>query len=713
MRHRPILFATCALVIAAGLASLASVWAVHAIERRTVAAVKSRLVEGGAHWASVSADGLRLRLTGTAPNEAQRFRALNLAGSVVDADRVRDVMEVAALRAPEAPAFSVEILRNEDGLSLIGLLPGQDEAARDFATRAGTAVDGLRVSDMLETADWPAPEGWQPALDFGVAALKLLPRSKVSIAPGRVAVTAISDSVADKQRLEAQLRRIAPRGVALVMDISAPRPVLTPFTLRLVKDDGGVRFDACSADTERARDRILAAGQRAGITTAQACTVGLGVPTPRWADAVVAGVSAVAAMPSGTVTFSDADVTLIAGPETPQALFDRTVGELQAALPDLFSLTATLTPRETASPAGPAEFTAALSAEGRVELRGRLTDALSRDAADRFAKARFGSESVYTAARLDPDLPMGWSVRVLTGLESLSLLQTGRLVVRADLVEVVGVTGRQDARARITQLLSDRLGPGQRFSVSVRYDEAMDPELGIPTPEECVGNLNAVLAAKKIPFAPGSAEISGDGLMVVDRLAEVARDCPPLAVEIGGHTDSQGSEAGNATLSQKRADSVLLALTARRVKTGGFVAKGYGEARPVADNATEEGRETNRRIEFALLGQPAATAEAAPAEPRSEPVPAPAATGRPDGTSVSIATAGAPHTAPAAAGEPIVVATAPVDPVNGATRSIVLDFAEGADATPLAGDAQPEGPTPAFAPTDVDYPRPLRRPADL
>ena len=72
-------------------------------------------------------------------------------------------------------------------------------------------------------------------------------------------------------------------------------------------------------------------------------------------------------------------------------------------------------------------------------------------------------------------------------------------------------------------------------------------------------------------------------------------------MEIAGHTDSQGREEMNQSLSQSRAEAVLQALMARRVLTSNLSAKGYGESRPIADNDTEDGREENRRIEFTII----------------------------------------------------------------------------------------------------------------
>lgn len=615
----PTVLAALAFALA-GLVMLAiSFAAVLVIERRTEKVVTANLASAGMDWLEVRTDGMQVHLTGTAPTEALRFRAINLVGTLVDSSRVRDALDVTPASALAAPRFSVEMLRNDDGIQLIGLLPetpergGIDEAA--LIEAASALTPGTEVDNLLEAAAWPAPETWNDALGFGLQALKMLKRSKVSVAADAVAVTAIAESEEEKRRLEADLRAAKPDGVVLTIDISAPRPVLTPFTLRFIKDEQGARFDACSADTERAQRSILAAAEAAGLPAGGSCIIGLGVPSPRWAEAVATGIRAVAEMGSATLTFSDADVTLVAGDSVAQADFDRIIGELRAALPPAFSLDATLPKKETAS--GPAEFTASLSAEGRVELRGRLTDEGQQSAVDAYARAAFGAGDVYVATRLDPELPDGWPIRVLAGLEALAELHQGSLLVRADLVEVKGVSGNQQARARITQILSGKLGQGQTFRVDVTYDEELDPLAALPTPEECAAEVAAVVAKQKITFTPGSAEIAAEALPVIAALAETLEDCPGLKMEIGGHTDAQGSEGGNKALSQARAEAVLVALQGRRVDVSGMTAVGYGEGIPIADNGTEEGREANRRIEFVLKEAPATapqgTVEAIPA----------------------------------------------------------------------------------------------------
>lgn len=128
-----------------------------------------------------------------------------------------------------------------------------------------------------------------------------------------------------------------------------------------------------------------------------------------------------------------------------------------------------------------------------------------------------------------------------------------------------------------------------------------DPLAALPTPEECVEQINAAVAQQKITFAPSSTDIEDDAMATIDSISDLLRDCQTVKIEIGGHTDSQGREVMNQQLSQARADAVLNAIMARRVLTSNLTAKGYGETQAIADNDTDVGREANRRIEFRLV----------------------------------------------------------------------------------------------------------------
>ena len=88
---------------------------------------------------------------------------------------------------------------------------------------------------------------------------------------------------------------------------------------------------------------------------------------------------------------------------------------------------------------------------------------------------------------------------------------------------------------------------------------------------------------------------------ILDDAVAILKRYPGLKVEIAGHTDSAGSDSANLELSQQRADAVMNYFIDKGVEANRMSAKGYGEALPIADNATADGRFKNRRVELRSL----------------------------------------------------------------------------------------------------------------
>ncbi|WP_306112704.1 MULTISPECIES: OmpA family protein [unclassified Roseovarius] len=600
MRLSAIFAIAASFVVAAVLCLVAAGFSVRVIEDNSRNSVRDTLDANGLVWSEVDANGLQVFLGGTAPSEALRFKALSVAATVVDAARVIDQMDVADSAEIAPPDFSIEILRNDSGLSLIGLIPTSTDRA-DLLDDIIDATDDTEVADLLEAADYPQPETWEAAIDFAVRALKILPRTKISIAADKVEITAMADSIDQKNKIESDLIRKSPDDIRLALNISAPRPVITPFTLRFLIQDGQARFDACSADTEAARQVILKAATSAGLRQESDCTIGLGVPSPQWGKATSQAIAALAELGGGSVTFSDADISLVAEQGTPENRFDDVVGALETSLPEVFALHAVLPPPPNEAPEITPEFVATLSPEGLVQIRGRVGSETSRDTVNSFAKARFTSDSVHNTARVAAGLPQDWPLRILTGLEALSYLSNGAVTVTPEALELSGNSGNKNAQAMIARFLATKLGEAEEFSIDVVYRKALDPVASIPTPDECEAAIAGILSERKINFEPGSATIDENGAAIMDDIAEILKKCGEIRMEIGGHTDSQGREVMNQQLSQSRARAVLSELRDRRVLTSALTAKGYGESTPIADNKTEDGREANRRIEFKLI----------------------------------------------------------------------------------------------------------------
>lgn len=597
-----------AAILALGAAQLSA----RALERVVVRETSAAFVAQGLDWAEVESNGLLLRLSGEAPSEAARFKAIQAANQIVSAERILDDMSVKPSTDLVAPDFSMEMLRNGLDVQMVGLVPWEFDIAA-YIARIEKIDAELSVQNMLETASYPVPFAWDSASDFAVSALNMLDAAKISVSAGRVEVVGLTASEEERDRKRSALARERPRDVIAALDISAPRPAITPFALRFTINENGAKFDACSADTTNARNAILAAGRAAGASGRLECTVGLGAPTPSWQDGVVRGIQALARLGAGTITFSDTDVALIVPAQVAPDLFDREIGALERTMPDAFSVEAVRLPpsdAEIAESEASAEFVARRTSDGAVALAGRLTDERTRDAVLSVAKANFGPTSVSMAARLDPDLPGGWPLRALLAVDVLGYLENGTVRVRPDSLDISGVSGLPDAPDRISRVLAEKLGGRAVFSLDITYDEAFDPIAQMPTPARCKDWINEILAQRKITFDPGSTTVTAESAKVLDEIAEVLRGCGRLSMEIAGHTDSQGRLETNMRLSQQRAESVLAGLLARGALVSEFTAKGYGPEFPIADNGTEAGREANRRIEFSLIGASLAAAEA-------------------------------------------------------------------------------------------------------
>jgi outer membrane protein OmpA-like peptidoglycan-associated protein len=92
----------------------------------------------------------------------------------------------------------------------------------------------------------------------------------------------------------------------------------------------------------------------------------------------------------------------------------------------------------------------------------------------------------------------------------------------------------------------------------------------------------------------------------IDRVAQILNRYPDTTIKVVGYTDSTGSESYNLQLSEQRANAVKNALAIKNVQAARITAMGMGESNPIADNATEGGRQLNRRVSIIIEPTPQA-----------------------------------------------------------------------------------------------------------
>jgi OOP family OmpA-OmpF porin len=124
-----------------------------------------------------------------------------------------------------------------------------------------------------------------------------------------------------------------------------------------------------------------------------------------------------------------------------------------------------------------------------------------------------------------------------------------------------------------------------------------------PTPAQveakaCEDRLAAITNSEPILFGFDSARVDTGSRPTLDKLAEAAKTCTDMHIEIAGHASAEGTAAFNRRLSLRRARSVAAYLLRAGVSAEQLKAVGYGASQPKAPNDTDENKAINRRIEF-------------------------------------------------------------------------------------------------------------------
>ncbi|MEL7230919.1 MAG: OmpA family protein [Pseudomonadota bacterium] len=121
-----------------------------------------------------------------------------------------------------------------------------------------------------------------------------------------------------------------------------------------------------------------------------------------------------------------------------------------------------------------------------------------------------------------------------------------------------------------------------------------------PTVGQCQNAFVQVMDGRNVEFEVNQAVINSVSGFLLDAASGVALLCDDYQIEVGGHTDSRGSDDYNLDLSQRRASAVRQYLIERGVAPEGLTAVGYGETRPLDAAMTLEAYEKNRRTEFVV-----------------------------------------------------------------------------------------------------------------
>jgi outer membrane protein OmpA-like peptidoglycan-associated protein len=186
-------------------------------------------------------------------------------------------------------------------------------------------------------------------------------------------------------------------------------------------------------------------------------------------------------------------------------------------------------------------------------------------------------------------------------LKELAAFQAQDLAnTKQGLTNAQGELGRTQDRLNLTavQLADEKKA---REAADKRTRDAMDKlalAAALAIKEEARGTV--ILLPGNILFVSNKAELLPTAKAKLDAVAVALMNQEDRKIVVEGHTDSQGTEASNMDLGQRRAQSVRDYLVSKGVKPEQISASGIGQVRPVADNTSPEGRANNRRVEIVI-----------------------------------------------------------------------------------------------------------------
>jgi OOP family OmpA-OmpF porin len=569
--------------------------------------------------------------------------ALSLTGAASTPQVFNDVM--ASLRAALPQGFSLaradvappavdpyvwSAVKAGNALTLSGFVPS--EAMREaLAGAARAAMPGATVSDRMQVAAG-APAPFEALARFGLTQLGRLTNGAASLSGTAFSIAGTAPSPIVHSEVSGAVRLALPQGGALARADIAP-PTVSPYTWSAQRDGAGVTVSG-HVPSEAARSAAIAALRAAvpgaAVTDRQVIASG----QPDNFDAMVAfGARQLGRLQSGTASIA-ANAYSIAGAAATFAVRTEVVSALNA-LPPGFILGREAVTSPPPVPVTPPVAVAPPAPPALPQVSVPIPEA-PQAAVVAIARAVPASDPCQAALSEILREPILFAVN-RADIDARSYLVVNRLANAANacptrMIEIGAHTdsdGEDEANMELSRRRAEsvveflvRDGVERRRLIATGFGRmrpvapndtsenkarnrrveftVLDQEPPPPTPADVCQARFRELLSEPILFATASAEIDARSYLLLGRIAQTAQSCPSARIEVGAHTDSDGSEAGNLELSRRRADAVLEYLVREGVERGRLSSAGYGQSRPIAPNDTAENKARNRRVDFVV-----------------------------------------------------------------------------------------------------------------
>lgn len=598
------------LIALIGLGYISQQYLAEPIQTKIQAASTAAIGEGTRHGADVRVSGRDITVSGVLHDIAERDA---LAGTLdaVPGRRVVNMDQVTLLRV--ADPYTAQIVKSDTGLKITTDIPDE---------KMGTALTtafGENASVAYELGSGIPDDAWTGQLVGSAIVLDQFEYGAIDITDKALVLTGRTKERSAKEFLETHAAKL-PAGYTL--DISAVEYPL-PFNFLLSKTaDSGVQlvgvapetFDAQVAASRISADKIdatqlelVADGDPAIVNDA------LGKLAPVLAD-----------LKSYEVKFAQLETPQFSleGVASPNIDLDAFEAKRVAAGVEADQIEM---PR-------PFDVQFSLDAVKGAQLVGLAPEGFDpQEIATNLGLPKINTDNFEVGARGDSTALSDQISNLKPVLEDLETLEVG-LETAKEAPDIVAETLPNADPARVSSFLKEIFVSLKEVNVTPTknvYVDGQERVNGITGVREqyqagywiplvtvtdasaaaCKAITDNILADRKIVFESGRASLDASARVVINRLTGVISSClaqAALNLELAGHTDKSGDTGVNLRISVARVNTVKDALVTRGIDQDKIKTVGYGETRPIADNATKEGRSANRRTELDWLAATAA-----------------------------------------------------------------------------------------------------------
>lgn len=496
----------------------------------------------------ISLTDLQLSMTGEAPDEATAGTVVGTMRTVAKGFKVSDAVTFPKPKPPIAAPFVIRAETGPRELVLSGVVPSE-EARADLVARVGKRFPGRAITDRLALASGE-PANWLGCIDAGLDGLARLESGSLVMSDATLDLNGVTAEEGLVTKLPGDLRAATNRLCESKAVIAFDAPPEPSLTWRAAYDgEGGLVLEGEVPDAAT-RDLLSQSAGRLFPNAKISDRMKIAsVSARKWPGISQLGLKLLATLRRGEAVIARNELAITG--EAKDAAVQSAVKEQLA--------------RSVGAP-----YVGREAIEVRSDAMIWSENEAKRKAEEKLEKERLAAEAALQAER-----------------DRVAAEVNAKAEAESAAKEAEAKRQAEEQRAR------ERAAAAAEATRQVRKQEA----------DVCQVKMRDVATNGTIRFGWASADLERSSLPTLDRLAEVAKACPTAKIEIGGHTDAEGTPERNASLSQRRAQSVVAYLSNAGVAMERMTAVGYGAAQPVAPNDTAENRAKNRRIEFTVRAE--------------------------------------------------------------------------------------------------------------